>query len=273
MKRCFSTLCCLDAGPEQVIKYALSANMEGVEARVNENGETFGKCTVADSGMLRSMFADAGIAITDMALSCSIKTYDPKQIEIARAGIDFASAVGSGAIRVFVGEHQSRFSDSISNDMGGIEKSLMHLSDYGKENDVEIWLETHSSFSSGKAMKELTDSLQRDNIKVIWDVMHSLEYNESPEETVGYLGGRIAHIHLKDGHPGNDPDLTQYVHTDLGKGSMPVDKVISALENIEYNGYFSLEWESPWRPEIRELYPDINDLLSSYNSFLDNAVL
>lgn len=271
MKRCFSTLCCLDASAEQVIDYAVAGNMDGVEARVNEKGETFGFCTVADSGKIRELFNASGIEITDLALSCSIRGNDDVQINIGKKGIDFASALGSKAVRIFVGNHQKSFSENADNDMNGIAEALCFLSGYAKEKNVEIWLETHSSFSSGRAMKELIDTVQRDNIKVIWDVMHSLEYHEMPAETVEFLKDKIVHVHLKDGYPSDDEDATQYIHTDLGKGTMPVREVLRALESIRYNGYLSLEWESPWRPEIRDLYQNTNDLLRSYNRFLDNA--
>lgn len=268
MKLSFSTLCCLDASPARVIDYALSNGISGVEARVNEKGETFSHCGISDAEEIREMFADAGITVTDLALSCSIREYDTAQIEAGKNGIDFAAAIGSEAVRIFVGVHQEKFTDKVINDTEGITGALLELSAYGKEKGVEIWLETHSSYSSGKAMSELVASLGRDNIKVIWDVLHTLEYRESPEETVTYLGRKIAHVHLKDGYRASG-DATQFIHTDLGKGAVPVKEILSALGKIDYDGFLSLEWESPWRDEIRSLYPDINDLLSSYRRFLD----
>lgn len=272
MKTCFSTLCCLNEPAEKVISYALANRMGGVEIRVSDKGEAFDGKTIADAGEIRSAFSAAGIVITDLALSCSIRKNDKAQIETGMNGIDFAAAAGSHAVRIFVGEHQSRFSDKTETDFDGIIDALGVLSDYGKEKDVEIWLETHSCFSSGKAMKSLIDRLAKDNVKVIWDVMHSLEYMETPEETAAFLGNSIVHVHLKDGHPCGDPDVTQYVHTDLGKGTVPVDEIIRILDSTGYNGYYSLEWESPWRPEIRSLYQETNELLANYNRFVNAAV-
>lgn len=271
MKRAFSTLGCLNADTEQVIGYALFSNMNGVEPRVNEKGETFGGKTISDAEEIRSRFKKANLTITDLAISCSLREYDEKQIEYGKNGIDFASALGAKGIRVFAGAHQNLFTDRDETDREGMKKALLRLSDYGREKDVDILLETHSSFSSGKRMRELLCELNRDNINVIWDVLHSLEYHETPEETVGFLGEKIVHVHLKDGHPAENSAVTQFVHTDLGKGTVSAADAAAALKKIGYNGFLSLEWESPWRPEIRELYSDFNDLLSAYNRFLDNA--
>ena len=105
-----------------------------------------------------------------------------------------------------------------------------------------------------------------DNLKAIWDVIHSLEYGETLEDSIAHLGSHIAHVHLKDGVAISGQ--TEFLHTDLGAGQMPFDAVIQALKQIRYDGFLSLEWESPWRPEIRDLYPDPLVLLNKYTENL-----
>lgn len=271
MKRSFSTLCCLNDTVEQVISYAINNGMEGVELRVGNDNTTFDSKGIADAENIRLAFEKANVTITDLALSCSIKNYDPEQIKIGKDGIDFAAAVGARAVRIFIGQHIERFSEMTDPDMEGIAKALMELADYGKEKGVEIWLETHSYFSTGKSIKQMLDLIDRDNAKVIWDLIHTIEHRETPRETVEWLGDKIAHIHLKDGVPNEDADSTRYVHTDLGTGVMPLGEMLEELKMINFDGFYSLEWESPWRAEIRDLYPDTNDLLKVYNTFLNNA--
>jgi len=268
VKRSFSTLCCLNDTVQQVISYALENDMKGVELRVSAESSTFDDKTIADAEEIRNAFQKAGLEITDLALSCSVKSYDQTQIEIGKAGIDFAAALNARAVRLFIGEHQERFSDKIESDLEGIVKALGELADYAKKKGVEIWLETHSCFSTGKSIRELLDLINRDNAKAIWDLIHTVEYRETPKETVKYLGDKIAHIHLKDGRPNEDRDIIRYLHTDLGAGTMPLGEMLTELKSIGFDGFFSLEWESPWRAEIRDLYPDTNDLLKKYNEFL-----
>lgn len=267
MKIAFSTLGCLDSNLQQVIEFARKNNIKGIEPRVNADGETFGKMTINDASLIKKAFAEAEIEITDLAISCSLSQYDEKKISAGKSGIDFASSVGAMGVRVFVGANQKCFSDTDLSDFNGIVKGVRELSSYGKDKNVNILLETHSSFSSGQKMSNLVNTINCDNVFVIWDVLHSLEYRESPEQTVAFLGKKIVHVHLKDGHPSDNPELTQFVHSDLGKGVLNIGEVKSALSKIGYNGYYSLEWESPWRDEIRDLYHDFNDLLQSYIRF------
>ena len=35
-----------------------------------------------------------------------------------------------------------------------------------------------------------------------------------------------------------------------------------------YTGYYSLEWESPWRPELAGLYDTPDALLGAYAAFM-----
>jgi sugar phosphate isomerase/epimerase len=115
-------------------------------------------------------------------------------------------------------------------------------------------------------MKLLLQEVEADNLKVIWDVIHSLEYGETLEDSIAHLGSHIAHVHLKDGVAVSGQ--TEFLHTDLGAGQMPFGAVIQLLRGMHYQGFLSLEWESPWRPEIRHLYPDPLALLNRYAALL-----
>ncbi len=268
MLRSFSTLCCLDAGLDEVIALAKNNGMQGVELRTDQNNETLGGMGISDACVIREAFDKAELKVTDMALSTGIVSYDGGKIQGAMRGIDFAQKLSAKGVRIFSGHSPLRFSEDSHEDVEGIAKAFRELCDYAKNKNVEVWLETHSSLSTGKAVAPLIELIDRDNMKVIWDIIHSVEYRESPENTVKLLEKKIAHIHVKDGKPNSDNDIIQYIHTDLGKGSVPVKEALSLLDNIGFDGFVSLEWESPWRPEIRDLYPDTNDLLKAYNAFI-----
>ena len=268
MKTCFSTLCCLNATLQEVLQFAKENSFDAVEIRVGADGKTLGGLTIKDAEKIKIAFFGAGLSIPDVAISCSVTGRDKNQIEIAKYGIDFAECIGAKGVRIFVGEHPKRFSEKVNNDIEGIKETLTLLADYAIEKGVELWLETHSSFSTGKSMKELTDLINRPNVKIIWDLLHSVEYHETPKETVRQLGKKIVHIHLKDGKPNTDPDIIEYIHTDLSDGTIPLADMFCELEKIGYDGYYSLEWEGEWRENIRNLYPDKNDLFKKYNEFI-----
>ena len=180
--------------------------------------------------------------------------------------IDAAAQLGAAGVRVFAGDHVSRGFEHTTKKIPELAEAVRQLCAYAKKKGVEIWLETHSEFSTGRAMELLIREADMDNLKAIWDVIHSLEYGESLEESISHLGGHIAHVHLKDGIAVSGQ--TEFLHTDLGVGQMPFGAVIRALKEIRYEGFLSLEWESPWRPEIRDLYPDLLVLLNKYTDIL-----
>ena len=102
----------------------------------------------------------------------------------------------------------------------------------------------------------------------IWDLIHPLEYGEPPEKTLKQLGSSIAHVHVKDGKRSEDPDRIDWIYTKLGEGELPLKRMIGLLEESGYRGYYSLEWENAWRPEIRNAYRSMPELLSDWNEFL-----
>ncbi len=270
MLRSFSTLCCQNYGLRQVISLALSARIYGVEIRMANDGTILGGMSIADAEEIRRAFYDAGLTITDVGLSVSPAGYEPQKIDAAKPGIDLASAIGAKAVRIFLGKFQKKFSQVMDDDLPGIAKTLQEMCAYAAERNVEIWLETHSEFSTGKSLREILDLAGCTNLKVIWDIIHTVEYKESVADTVAYLGDALVHVHVKDGIPSDDADSTQYIHTDLGAGVMPIAQVLGALRDIRYQGFISLEWESPWRPEIRELYPDPLTLLFAFNKWIED---
>lgn len=259
MKRAFSTLCCIDYDVDQIIELAQKNNL-AVELRADDkNVEKF-----FNTG---GKFKKANVFITDIAASISILGEDFS--ETAYKYIDLAQNLNVKGVRIFAGKSPQTFQNEIISDIDGIIKGIKKLCLYAKEKNVEIWLETHSELSTGKLCKRILDGVNMPNLKIIWDVLHSIEYREDINETITYLRNSIVHIHFKDARQSEDMNACQYVHTDLGEGIMPFEKVVSALKEMNFKGYLSLEWESPWRPEIRELYPDPNVLLEKYNKILE----
>ncbi len=261
MKRAFSTLCCINYNAEEIIELAKKNNL-AVELRVDDKNidSFFGK---------KELFEKAEVEIIDIAASIFVIGED-----IAPGAykyIDLASDLNVKGVRIFAGKSPQTFQEEIISDIPAIIKGVTKLCDYAKEKNVEIWLETHSELSTGKLCKTVLEGVKADNLKVIWDVLHSIEYKEDIFDTIKYLGDKIVHVHFKDAVPPEDMNMCQYVHTDLGTGIMPFEEVISSLKAMDFDGYLSLEWESPWRPEIRELYLDPNVLLQKYNDILDNC--
>ena len=111
IKRCFSTLTCIDATIAEVVTYAKNHNMSGVEIRLDA-AQTVCGTGLEGADDIRALFADAGIAITDLATGVNVTGLGDLGAEMTKAEgcVKLASAVGAGAIRIFVGGHQPKLS-------------------------------------------------------------------------------------------------------------------------------------------------------------------
>ena len=257
MKRAFSTLCCLEYSFDEVLILASDTGMDGVELRIDDRRLE----ATTDAAEAGRHFKEKGIRICDVASSIFLNGGNLPDTAVRY--VDLAAQLGAGAVRVFAG---GKNADGEC-DVRGIAEALAKLCDYGAERGVEVWLETHSEVSTGKVCRSIVDMANKDNLKILWDVLHSIEYGETMKETVDHIGDVISHVHLKDGVP--SAEKIEYILTDLGDGDFPFGEVKKVLDGIGFDGYYSLEWESPWCPEIRHLYSDPHDLLKKYNEILD----
>lgn len=259
MKRAFSSLCCVKYSAQQIVELAKGSNL-AVELRVDDAAlDRFGEDPL--------IFQREGVKVTDIAASIFI--LHEQFPDVTYRYVDLAEKMGVGAVRIFAGESPKVFQKNLLSDVDGIIKGIGKLCAYAQEKGIEIWLETHSEISTGKLCRQILDAVAMPNLKIIWDVLHSIEYKETLDETLDYMAKDIVHIHYKDGVPNEDPEKIHYKLTDIAEGVMPFDQVFEKLKAIGFEGYVSLEWESPWRPEIRDLYPDPAVLLEKYNKFLD----
>lgn len=262
MIRGYSTLMCRSLPPEQAAALALAAGLRGIELRTDDSGRIAGLGT-EDVPRLRDAFR--ALRITDIASSCTITDGNADAAASGRAAVLLAEAVGSGAVRVFADAPDRSAPVPDRRAM----KQLKELCAFAGDHGVRIWLETHSAFSTGCSFLPILSEADCPELGILWDVIHSVECGEGPEETVRLIGDRIEHIHLKDGiYAGVG---RQWSLCALGMGQLPLRKALAALRRIGFSGCLSLEWESAWHPELDRLYPDQAALLLAYGDWLDRA--
>lgn len=274
MKRVFSTLGCMELSADQVIAAAIRNKMAGVEVRLDKQERLFGleKEELPD---LKQKLESAHVELTDLATGVSVAEYNEAVVEKAKDCMDTAALVGSGAIRIFLGGAAAHPTPGLSYDHEGMVKSLQEICAYGKTVGVEAWIETHGSLSTGKILRKVADDVKHENFKVIWDVMHPIEFEESLEETLEALQGLLVHVHIKDGTRIEGTKSTsgkvEYRLGRLGEGDLPLFPFLQLLQEDGYTGGISLEWESAWHPHLKELYADLDALLADFNRFMDRV--
>ena len=263
MKKAFSTVACMELTWREALRLAADNGMDAVEIRMDENDRLFG---LEEDGLriMTDTFDENGIAISDIGSGVCVSGMDDRLLARAEKSVCTTAKAKAKGMRVFLGHFLKRFSEQAPCNDPEICLFLKRLCDFAAEKNVEIWIETHNEYSTGTALKRILDGADRDNLKIIWDVIHPAEAREDPADTLKTLGGRIAHVHLKDGVRPHDPDIIDYTYTALGKGELPLKRILSLLGDAGYSGYCSLEWEKAWRPEIRDMYTDTGALLKDY---------
>ena len=173
-----------------------------------------------------------------------------KQLEDARRCIDLASNLSAPYVRVFGGKADSDKSpvpDAATKTR--VAAGLRELGQYGGPKNVTVIIESHDHFTSSATLKDVLAQANSEHVGLLWDAHHTFATsNEEPESTVKELGKWIRHTHLKDS-TGSGEDR-KYVLT--GRGNVPIERQIKALESIGYKGFYCFEWEKLWHPDIED---------------------
>jgi sugar phosphate isomerase/epimerase len=274
MKLSFSTLPCEGWNAQSLIASCQTLGYSGIELKEDHHYAVTLATSDKELSLIADQFRAAGITITNIGSKVIFNGMQPEE-EKARTElktyIQMASTLGAKGVRIFLGSFL-RFvrQREQQHDLERIISYLQEACDYAADRGVEIWIETHNEFSTGKVLKALLNRINRPNCKVIYDIIHPYEFGEAPEETIRLLGDRCAHVHMKDGVPFEDGDIHEWKYTPIGEGQLPLRSIVSALQASGYDGYYSLEWEPKWRPELKELQLDVPAVLESYVKYMEN---
>jgi sugar phosphate isomerase/epimerase len=245
----FSTLACPTWDFETIVNRAKEYGYEGVEIRgfLNESILTASNVFLTDPKKLRSLFKYAGIEIACLASSIAMtgkKRADAKLAQDCKKFIDTAAELGCGLVKVFdatVRPGQNRSSAAME-----LGDWLAPLGDYAAQRDVLIVVENALSFKASKELWMVLERLSHPSIACCWDVFNAALIGESPYVSVPTLNSRIAYTQVKDAQLG--PLGATYCK--MGEGNVPVQKFLTRLLGIGFQGWVTFEWEKAWLPGI-----------------------
>jgi len=120
---------------------------------------------------------------------------------------------------------------------------------YAKPAGVTVLIESHGDFTKAPDLVEILTRVGSPQFALLWDAHHSfVAGKEKPADSYAQLGKWVRHTHLKDSRPeGAD---RRYVL--VGTGEVPVREQVRVLAGAGYQGFYCLEWEKKWHPEIEE---------------------
>lgn len=190
-----------------------------------------------------------GLKIANIGSSSALHDADPAkrapQLADAKRFIDLASALGSPYVRVFGNEIKGPKEEIVARVAAG----LHELGEYAGLRGVTVIIESHGDFVDSPTLKEVLTRADSPHAALLWDAHHTYAVgHEQPEYTVHELGSWIRHTHVKDSVPAGKE--RKYVLT--GRGDVPIQRQVQALQKIGYKGYFCFEWEKAWHPDLED---------------------
>ncbi|MCX7795712.1 MAG: sugar phosphate isomerase/epimerase [bacterium] len=250
MRLSFSTLGCPNWDIKKIVESARRYGYNGVELRGSGRQHISLEISPIERNEIKRLFEDNGIEICCISaytrFASPIKDEREANIENLIRYCELAKEIDAPIVRTFIGDVPKEIIESEY--MNYIPEALHKVGEKIKDFKVDVVVETHDYFSTGKLVSDIIKRADIENIKALWDVWHPYRSGESPKETLEYLKDYLRHMHIKDAKRIDDD-----WHLVLpGEGDIPLREIIDLLRAIDYQGYLSFEWEKMWHPEILE---------------------
>ena len=254
MRVSFSTLACPDWTMSQIIAAAAREAYDGVELRFVQGEDSLWKLPVFSGTELahtNRALADHGLTISCLDTSCRFDSPDATErerwIEEGRRMGDLAAELAAPGMRIF-GDTIQPGADRDST-QSWIADSIRTLVEIGAPTGVEVWIENHGSFVASAQTAAILAQAGCPRTGVVWDPANSFSATqEQPAAGASVLGATIRHVHIKDLQHTQDG----WNYTLTGQGEFPLFAVKQALQQLEYEGFISFEWEKKWHPSIAD---------------------
>jgi sugar phosphate isomerase/epimerase len=296
----FSTLACPAWSWEKITMLAGAYEYDGVEIRMIE-GET--------DLLARREFSEIAIAahlemlepfeIKVCGLSSSVRfdhldrAQREEELAVGKLYIDLARRLGAGFVRVFGDVLPSEDEPAARHEvLRNIAGGLDALGEYSElhAGAVDVLIETHGDFADSRLMLELLLHVRHPRVGVLWDTHHPWRfYGEPVSETYGRLKPWIRHTHWKDSVAQGKREISAEMRAAaararslmtghrtahyvlFGTGEFPAAETLKLLVNGGYEGWYSLEWEKAWHPDLDDPEVALPPFPSALRSLLAGA--
>ncbi len=246
MKIAFSTISCPDYTLPQIADAVRTYGYDGVELYALEGERLLPDLLATRLDEVRTSLQD--IPIYSINSWAKLSSPDPalrkaqaRQIE---QSFELAAALQAPLVKTFGGELPAGYATEAVFDY--MAETLVGLAERGQRLGVTLVLETHDGFARGRYVGALLQRVDHPNFAALWDVHHPYRMGERVAETDGAIGARVRHVHVKDAVRAGEG----WNFVLLGEGELPVQEMITALAQRQYEGAIAVDWEKMWHPEI-----------------------
>jgi sugar phosphate isomerase/epimerase len=268
MRLAFSTLGCPNWDLVEIAEAARSLGYEGIELRAVAGDldllerREFKPDALAAT---RQWLLDQEISVCCVDTSCRFDSPDAderrQQVEVAVKHSEIATALDAPLIRVFPDRVQAGAMWTETRD--NIAASLRATAERMPAG-VRVGLETHGDFARGEVAAEIVRLAEHPNVALIWDVANSLAAGDSIEGAARAVSPHLAHVHLRDAQAVEGSE--HWLPVLAGRGRVSFEAAVGALQELNYEGYISFEWEKYWHPEIEEPEVALPDFINAMRS-------
>ena len=256
MKYSFMTFSCPELTWDEVFAAAKRIGYDGVEPRAqaqHKHGVEVA-ASAEERATIRRKAADAGIAISCLATSCSYTASDKakfrEMMADSRALIALAHDIGAPCMRVFGGQIPQGMSREAATKQ--VADCLAELGDPAREAGVTLCIETHDSWCDARHLARVIELASHPNVQVNWDIMHPVNAGMTMDEAFKAIGPFVRHCHFHDGQrTAKGTELCP-----IGQGIVDHRRAVELLRGTQFKGHMSGEWIAwePWEAHLpREL--------------------
>jgi sugar phosphate isomerase/epimerase len=210
----------------------------------------------------RALFAESNLEICCVDTSCVFHSPNraerTAQVESAVRHGELAAELNAPSIRVFPDKIQAGATRDQTRDY--ISECLRQVVER-MPGEVCVALETHGDFARTEATVEIVKLVNHPRVKLIWDVANSVAAGDSIGSAGRTVNRFLSHIHLRDARPVATSE--HWLPVLAGTGEVSFTETVAAVEQMEYDGYVSFEWEKYWHPEIEEPEVALPDFINA----------
>ena len=249
----FSTLACPAWTVDRIVGAAVASGYRAIDFR-----GYLGDVELPDSPAFRgdalketaARIRDAGLEVSCLSSGAKMSAPDAaareKQLDAMRRYAELCEPFGCRLVRIFGGA-----AEGIADPVANAAETLVAAAEIAKDAGIEFAVETHDDWTDTSKLRAAFDAAGRpEGIALLWDVHHPwATKGEAPETSALNLSPFVRNTHWKDSRalPGGKRRLCL-----PGEGDVPLRAAWNALAAAGYDGWFTLEWEKRWHPEIEE---------------------
>jgi hydroxypyruvate isomerase len=191
---------------------------------------------------LADVVVETGVAVAMMVVDPFVDLVDARRstefVEAVRGSALAAKRIGCRALVAVSGKALADVPAAEQNE--AIVRSLRAAAPVAGEHGVTLLLEPLNTridhpgmyLSSTSLGLDLVERIDRPEVRLLYDVYHSVVMGEEPAEVLHGRGDLVGHVHVADTNGRHEP----------GTGSIGWDRTISVLLDAGYRGFVGMEY-------------------------------